>query len=59
MIRVCGFANLGSLGILIGGLAVLVPERREEVLQIGPRSLISGMLVTMITGALVGLVGLI
>ena len=56
---ICGFANLGSLGILIGGLAVLVPERREEVLQIGPRSLISGMLVTMITGALVGLVGLI
>ena len=56
---ICGFANLGSLGILIGGLAVLVPERREEVLQIGPRSLISGMLVTMITGAVVGLVGLI
>ena len=55
---ICGFANLGSLGILIGGLAVLVPERREEVLQIAPRSLISGMLVTMITGALVGLVSL-
>jgi CNT family concentrative nucleoside transporter len=55
----CGFANLGSLGILLGGLAILVPERREEVLQIAPRSIVSGTLVTLITAALVGLIGLI
>ena len=54
----CGFANLGSLGILLGGLAILVPERREEVLAIAPRSIISGTLVTLITAALVGLVNL-
>lgn len=52
----CGFANFGSLGILLGGLAVLVPERRDEVLKIAPRSIISGTLVTLITAALVGLV---
>ena len=52
----CGFANLGSLGILLGGLAILVPERREEVLAIAPRSIISGTLVTLITAALLGLV---
>ena len=55
----CGFANLGSLGILLGGLAILVPERREEVLQIAPRSILSGTLVTLTTAALVGLIGLI
>ena len=54
----CGFANLGSLGILLGGLAILVPERREEVLEIAPRSIVSGTLVTLISAALVGLVGL-
>jgi len=52
----CGFANFGSLGILLGGLAVLVPERRDEVLRIAPRSIVSGTLVTLITAALVGLV---
>jgi CNT family concentrative nucleoside transporter len=54
----CGFANLGSLGILLGGLAILVPERREEVLEIAPRSIVSGTLVTLISAALVGLVSL-
>ena len=52
----CGFANFGSLGILLGGLAVLVPERRDEVLRIAPRSIVSGTIVTLITAALVGLV---
>ena len=55
----CGFANLGSLGILLGGLAILGPERREEVLAIAPRSIISGTLVTLNTAALVGLVNLL
>ena len=55
----CGFANLGSLGILLGGLAILVPQRREEVLAIAPRSIVSGTLVTLNTAALVGLVNLL
>ena len=52
----CGFANFGSLGIMLGGLQTLVPERREEVLAVAPKTLISGMLVTSITAALVALV---
>lgn len=54
----CGFANFGSLGIMLGGLTTLVPERREMILQIAPKSLISGFLVTCVTGAIVGLVSL-
>jgi CNT family concentrative nucleoside transporter len=51
----CGFANLGSLGILIGGLAALVPERRAEVVALGPRSVLAGLMATSLTGAVVGL----
>lgn len=52
----CGFANFGSLGILMGGLLILVPEQREMCLKIAPLSVASGMLVVLITGALVSLV---
>jgi CNT family concentrative nucleoside transporter len=55
----CGFANFGSLGILLGGLNTLVPERRSELLSIGPKSLISGTLVSFNTGAIVALVNLV
>jgi CNT family concentrative nucleoside transporter len=51
----CGFANFGSLGILIGGLATMVPERREEIVALGLRSLVSGTLATLMTGAVVGM----
>jgi CNT family concentrative nucleoside transporter len=51
----CGFANLGSLGILIGGLAALVPERRAEIVALGPRSVLAGLMATCLTGAVVGL----
>lgn len=50
----CGFANLGSLGILIGGLGTMVPERRDEVVSLGPKAIVSGTLATLITGAVVG-----
>ena len=52
----CGFANLGSLGILIGGLATMVPERRADIVALGPRAIVSGTLATLLTGAVVGLV---
>ncbi|MEC8075379.1 MAG: nucleoside transporter C-terminal domain-containing protein [Pseudomonadota bacterium] len=55
----CGFANLGSLGILLGGLSVLVPERKNEYLVIAPKSVVCGTLVNLITGAIIGLVYLI
>jgi CNT family concentrative nucleoside transporter len=52
----CGFANLGSLGILIGGMSTMCPERRGEIVQLGAKTLISGTLATCMTGAVVGLV---
>lgn len=51
----CGFANLGSVGIMIAGFSSLIPERRAEILQLAPRSLISGTLATCMTGAVIGL----
>jgi len=51
----CGFANLGSLGIMIGGLATLIPERRQEVVGLGLKSIVGGTLATCCTGAVVGL----
>ena len=53
---ICGFANLGSLGILIGGLATIVPERRAEIAGLGMRSILAGTLATLSTGAVVGIV---
>ncbi len=52
----CGFANLGSLGIMLGGLIAMCPERRQDILSLAPRTLISGTLATMMTGAVIGLV---
>lgn len=51
----CGFANFGSLGIMIGGLGAMVPERRAEIVALGLRSLVSGCLATLATGATVGI----
>ena len=50
----CGFANFGSLGIMIGGLTAVAPSRREEIVALGPRSLIAGTLATCLLGAVVG-----
>jgi CNT family concentrative nucleoside transporter len=53
----CGFANFGSLGIVIGGLGAMVPERRSEIVALGFRSLLSGTLATCTSGAVAGLLG--
>lgn len=53
----CGFANFGSLGIMIGGLTVMAPERRADIVSLGPKSILSGTLATCLTGAIVGLLG--
>jgi CNT family concentrative nucleoside transporter len=37
----CGFANLGSLGIMIGGLGTMVPERRAEIVGLGLKSIVA------------------
>jgi CNT family concentrative nucleoside transporter len=51
----CGMANFGSLGIMIGGFTVLVPERRREVVALGLKSIVAGTLAACSTGAVVGL----
>ena len=53
----CGFTNFGSLGILIGGVSALVPERRKDLLTLGPKTLLSGTVVACLTGTIVGIVG--
>jgi len=50
----CGFANFGSLGILIGGLGSMAPARREEIVALGGKSIVAGTLATCLTGATVG-----
>jgi CNT family concentrative nucleoside transporter len=50
----CGFANFGSLGIMIGGLSVMAPERRADVIALGMKSIVSGTLATLLMGAIVG-----
>ena len=50
----CGFANFGSLGIMIGGMAAMVPARRAEIASLGAKTLISGTLATLMTAAVVG-----
>lgn len=51
----CGFANFASLGILIGGMSALMPERREEVTRLAPRALIAGVMASCLSGAMIGL----
>ncbi|NJC39859.1 CNT family concentrative nucleoside transporter [Brevundimonas alba] len=50
----CGFANIGSVGITVTGLSVLMPERREEVLGLVWKGLFAGFLATLMTAAVVG-----
>jgi CNT family concentrative nucleoside transporter len=50
----CGFANFGSLGIMIAGLSTMAPERRADVISLGFKSIVSGTLATCLIGAIVG-----
>ena len=52
----CGFANFGSLGIMIGGLGTLCPERRAEVVGLGVKSIVAGTFATCLTAATVGVI---
>ncbi len=53
----CGFANFGSLGIMIGGMTTMAPERRHDIVRLAPWSLVTGTLATLMSGAVVGMVG--
>ena len=51
----CGFANFGSLGIMIAGLTVMAPERRADIISLSGKSIVSGTLTTCLLGAIVGM----
>jgi CNT family concentrative nucleoside transporter len=51
----CGFANFGSLGIMIGGMGAMAPERKTEIVSLGWKSIVAGTLATCMTGAVVGI----
>ncbi|MEW9503447.1 nucleoside transporter C-terminal domain-containing protein, partial [Jeotgalibacillus marinus] len=51
----CGFANLGSLAILLGGLGNLSPKRRPDVARLGMRAVIAGALASVLSAAIAGM----
>ncbi len=52
----CGFANLGSLGIMVGGMGSMAPERRSEIIGLGFKSIVAGTLATLVAGAIAGII---
>jgi CNT family concentrative nucleoside transporter len=50
----CGFANLASIAIQIGGLGAMAPERRSDIAAIGLRAMTAGALACWMTGAIAG-----
>jgi CNT family concentrative nucleoside transporter len=53
----CGFANFGSLAIVLGGLGGMVPERRPDLARLGVKAILAGSLATCLSGTIAGLVG--
>jgi len=51
----CGFANFGSVGIMIAGISAMVPERRQEVVELALKALVAGTIASGMTGAVVGM----
>lgn len=51
----CGFSNLASIAILLGGLGAIVPERRQDIARLGLRAVIGGTLVNLMNASLAGL----
>jgi CNT family concentrative nucleoside transporter len=52
----CGFANFGSAGIMIGGMTAMAPQRKRDIVGLGLRSILSGTLATSMSGAVVGMI---
>jgi CNT family concentrative nucleoside transporter len=52
----CGFANPGSLGIMIGGMGTMAPDRRSEIVDLGLRSILSGTLTSCLIGSIIGII---
>jgi CNT family concentrative nucleoside transporter len=50
----CGFTNLGAVGIMVGGMTAMCPERRTDIVKLGLPALVSGTIACCMTGAVVG-----
>ena len=51
----CGFANISSMAILIGGLGAMVPERKSFIARYGMRAILAGVLANLMSASLAGL----
>jgi concentrative nucleoside transporter, CNT family len=51
----CGFANISSVGIQIGGIGALVPERKQDLARLGFRAMIAGTLANFLSATLAGM----
>lgn len=51
----CGFANFSSIGITIGGIAAMAPERRPDIIELAPKAMLAGSLATCLSGAVIGI----
>ena len=54
-VSLCGFANFSSIAVLLGGLGVLVPEKRELIGRFGLRAVLGGSLSNLMSAALTGI----
>ena len=52
----CGFANFGSIGIQVGGIGSLIPDRRSELAKLGLRAMLAGTLANFMTACIAGLI---
>jgi CNT family concentrative nucleoside transporter len=51
----CGFANFSSIGISIGGIGAMAPERRPDIIELAPKAMLAGSLATCLSGAVIGI----
>ena len=51
----CGFANFGSIGMQIGGIGALVPERRNDLAKLGMRAMLAGTMANLMSASIVGI----
>jgi CNT family concentrative nucleoside transporter len=54
-IAICGFANFSSVGMQIGGIGEMIPERRAELAKLGMRALVAGTLASYLSATLAGI----
>lgn len=55
MYSMCGFANFSSMGIQIGGIGAMVPDRRTDLVQLAPRAMLGGAMASWMTGCIAGM----